>query len=244
MASSNIPEKTIERLSEYRRTLLSCHKQGITHIFSHVLAGIHGITAVQVRRDLMLIGFSSDTKKGYDVKVLLDFISNILDSDTVTNIAVIGMGHLGQAITKYFNGRGLKLKITTAFDERLLSCDPPCRFSGTPCPIPVSDSVFPYSDLLACCLKIYCVVHGFQPFIGGFVPRNLYCQMREPAIRCCAVPVLYTHRNIYYIVRAQLLCRFAPFLIVTSSGHADEDLSSAHTSFAIRKAAHALGQPA
>ena len=69
---SNIPEKTIERLSEYRRTLLRCHKQGITHIFSHVLAGMHGITAVQVRRDLMLIGFSSDTKKGYDVRVLVD----------------------------------------------------------------------------------------------------------------------------------------------------------------------------
>ena len=71
---NNIPEKTIERLSEYRRTLLACHKQGITHIFSHVLAGMHGITAVQVRRDLMLIGFSSDTKKGYDVKVLIEFI--------------------------------------------------------------------------------------------------------------------------------------------------------------------------
>ena len=42
-----IPEKTIERLSEYRRTLLASHKQGITHIFSHVLAGIHGITAVR-----------------------------------------------------------------------------------------------------------------------------------------------------------------------------------------------------
>ena len=69
---NNIPEKTIERLSEYRRTLLACHKQGITHIFSHVLAGMHGITAVQVRRDLMLIGFSSDTKKGYDVKVLIE----------------------------------------------------------------------------------------------------------------------------------------------------------------------------
>ena len=67
---SNIPEKTIERLSEYRRTLRASHEQGITHIFSHVLAGIHGITAVQVRRDLMLIGFSSDTKKGYDVEVL------------------------------------------------------------------------------------------------------------------------------------------------------------------------------
>ncbi len=111
-----IPEKTIERLSEYRRTLLSCKKQGITHIFSHVLAGIHGITAVQVRRDLMLIGFSSDTKKGYDVEVLIDYISSILDSDEPLNIAVLGMGHLGQAITKYFNGRRLKLQITAAFD--------------------------------------------------------------------------------------------------------------------------------
>ena len=113
---NGIPEKTIERLSEYRRTLLACHKQGITHIFSHVLAGIHGITAVQVRRDLILIGFSSDTKKGYDVKVLVDFISRILDSPQPMNIAVLGMGHLGQAITKYFNGKGLKLKITAAFD--------------------------------------------------------------------------------------------------------------------------------
>ena len=113
---NNIPEKTIERLSEYRRTLLSCHRQGITHVFSHVLAGIHGITAVQVRRDLMLIGFSSDTKKGYDVKGLIDFIDNILYSENAMNIAVIGMGHLGQAITKYFNGKQLKLRITAAFD--------------------------------------------------------------------------------------------------------------------------------
>ncbi|MCL2561892.1 MAG: redox-sensing transcriptional repressor Rex [Rikenellaceae bacterium] len=114
---SNIPEKTVERLSEYRRTLLSCYEQGITHVFSHVLAGMHGITAVQVRRDLMLIGFTSDAKKGYDVKELIDFIGNILDSPEPLNIAVIGMGHLGQAITKYFNDKGLKLRITAAFDN-------------------------------------------------------------------------------------------------------------------------------
>ena len=114
--SSPIPEKTIERLSEYRRTLLKCHAQGITHIFSHVLAGMHGITAVQVRRDLMLIGFSSDTKKGYDVKVLIDFINSILYSEQPMNMAVIGMGQLGQAVPRYFNGKGLKLRITAAFD--------------------------------------------------------------------------------------------------------------------------------
>ena len=114
--SSSIPEKTIERLSEYRRTLIKCHAQGITHIFSHVLAGMHGITAVQVRRDLMLIGFSAETKKGYDVKVLIDFIDGILYSQNTMNMAIIGMGHLGQAVTKYFNGKGLKLRITAAFD--------------------------------------------------------------------------------------------------------------------------------
>lgn len=114
--STNIPEKTIERLSEYRRTLYTCTEQGISHVFSHVLAGIHGITAVQVRRDLMLIGFSSDTKKGYDVKVLIEYIDKILDSSEAQNIAIIGMGHLGQAITKYFNAKNLKLRIVASFD--------------------------------------------------------------------------------------------------------------------------------
>ncbi len=119
MANNNptiIPEKTIERLSEYRRSLMASYKMGITHIFSHIIAGIHGITAVQVRRDLMLIGFTSDNKKGYDVKELIDFISNILDSDSMIKIAILGMGNLGQAVTKYFNGKGFNLKITASFD--------------------------------------------------------------------------------------------------------------------------------
>lgn len=111
-----IPEKTIERLSEYRRSLMASYKMGITHIFSHIIAGIHGITAVQVRRDLMLIGFSSDNKKGYDVKELIDFISSILDSDSMIKIAILGMGNLGQAVTKYFNGKGFNLTITASFD--------------------------------------------------------------------------------------------------------------------------------
>ena len=52
----------------------------------------------------------------YDVKVLIDFINNILDSENVMNVAIIGMGHLGQAITNYFNGKRRKLRIVTAFD--------------------------------------------------------------------------------------------------------------------------------
>lgn len=115
--SNTIPEKTVERLSEYRRTLYDCYNKGITHIYSHVLAGIHGITAVQVRRDLMLIGFSSDTKKGYDVKVLIGFISDILDSPAPQKVAVLGMGHVGHALTKYFNDKRSNLRFVAAFDS-------------------------------------------------------------------------------------------------------------------------------
>lgn len=111
-----LPERTIERLSEYRRMLLECLAGGRTHIYSHELASMHGITAVQVRRDLMLIGFSSDTKKGYDVGVLIEFIGTILDSPGGLNVGIIGMGNLAQAVTHYFNGKRSKLKITVAFD--------------------------------------------------------------------------------------------------------------------------------
>lgn len=113
---SNIPGKTVERLSEYRRSLMRCLSQGITHIFSHVLAGIHGITAVQVRRDLMLIGYSSDTKKGYDVQVLIDYISEILDRREIQNMVIIGMGHIGQAISRYIIEKMPQFDVVAAFD--------------------------------------------------------------------------------------------------------------------------------
>ena len=111
-----LPAKTIERLSQYRRALLQCSAQGKQHIFSHELAGIHNITAVQVRRDIMLIGYSGQLRKGYDVKKLINAIGKIIDSKNGQNIAVIGMGNLGKAVTTYFNGKRSNLKIIAAFD--------------------------------------------------------------------------------------------------------------------------------
>jgi len=112
-----LPEKTIERLSIYRRTLLNCLEQGRTHIYSHELAYMHNITAVQVRRDIMFMGYASSQKKGYDVKDLIKVISRILDSEKGNNVAVIGMGNLGRAITAYFVGKRPKLNIVAAFDN-------------------------------------------------------------------------------------------------------------------------------
>ena len=111
-----LPERTVERLSEYRRSLLQCLEEGKTHIFSHELAELHHNTAVQVRRDIMFIGYTSMQRKGYDVRELIDVIGEILDSEKGLNVAVIGVGNLGRAVTTYFIGKRSKLNIIATFD--------------------------------------------------------------------------------------------------------------------------------
>lgn len=114
--STKLPGKTVERLSEYRRTLLGCLADNKNYIYSHELASMLHITAVQVRRDLMLIGYSSVLKKGYDVRELIEIIGTIVDSEQGVNVAIVGMGNLGRAITGYLKGKRSKLNIIASFD--------------------------------------------------------------------------------------------------------------------------------
>jgi redox-sensing transcriptional repressor len=114
---NRLPGKTVERLSEYRRTLLGCLAEGRNYVFSHDLAAMLHITAVQVRRDLMLIGYSSVLRKGYDVKELIQTIGSIIDSDEGINVAIIGIGNLGRAVTSYFRGKRSKLNMVASFDN-------------------------------------------------------------------------------------------------------------------------------
>jgi redox-sensing transcriptional repressor len=132
-----LPGKTVERLSEYRRTLLTCLDENRNFIFSHDLASRLHITAVQVRRDLMLIGYSSLHRKGYDVKELVDTISRIIDSDDGMNVAIIGMGNLGRAVVGYFKGKRSKLNLVASFDNDPQKINK--VISGVKC--------FPYSEL-------------------------------------------------------------------------------------------------
>jgi redox-sensing transcriptional repressor len=113
---NSLPEKTIERLSEYRRTLFRCLDEGITHIFSHELADMHNITAVQVRRDIMFMGYASQGRKGYNITELIQVIGKILDPSDVLNIAIVGYGHLGKAVSSYLLNKRPNLKIVAAFD--------------------------------------------------------------------------------------------------------------------------------
>jgi len=114
---STLPDKTVERLSQYRRNLLICDGKGKEHIFSHEIANIHHITPVQVRRDIMLIGYTGTLRKGYNVKELVALIGEILDEPEGQNVVIIGAGNLGRALMKYFKDRRDKLSILAAFDS-------------------------------------------------------------------------------------------------------------------------------
>jgi redox-sensing transcriptional repressor len=132
-----LPGKTVERLSEYRRTLLSCLSENRNFIFSHDLAARLHITAVQVRRDLMLIGYSSIQRKGYDIKELVDTIGRIIDSEEGMNVAIIGIGNLGRALAGYFKGKRSKLNLVASFDNDPQKINK--VISGVKC--------YPYNDL-------------------------------------------------------------------------------------------------
>jgi redox-sensing transcriptional repressor len=112
-----IPERTVERLSQYRRSLLNLVNQGKTHIYSHELAQLHSVTAVQVRRDLMFIGYSGAQRKGYEVKELVRYIGTVLDPRDGFNLCIVGMGNLGRAVTAYFSGKRPKLNLVATFDN-------------------------------------------------------------------------------------------------------------------------------
>ena len=112
-----VSDKTVARLSAYRRVLSALAAKGNVNVYSHQLAKAAGATPAQVRRDLMCVGYTGSPNKGYDIAALTESITEFLDGPTVQPIALVGVGNLGRAILAYFAGRNLNLRITAAFDK-------------------------------------------------------------------------------------------------------------------------------
>ncbi len=111
----NLPANTVERLSNYRRILLGLEGKERTHIHSHQLAQLLKINPAHVRRDLMLIGFSGDIHKGYDIGKLIASVGEAIDCVHVQRVAFVGVGDLGRAVADYFNHQNTKLQVAATF---------------------------------------------------------------------------------------------------------------------------------
>ena len=104
-------EKTIGRLSLYRRLLDRLLGQAKTHVYSHQLAALAGGTAAQVRRDIMAVGYSGSPTRGYEIRELIRCIGSVLDDLHGEGATLVGVGNLGRAIMAYFSGRRPHLAI-------------------------------------------------------------------------------------------------------------------------------------
>jgi len=124
-------ERTIGRLSLYRRLLSDIINEGTDSIYSHELAAVSGATAAQVRRDIMNIGYSGNPNRGYDTRELIESIGRFLDDPAGQKAAIVGVGNLGRAILTFFAGRRPKLAIVASFDNDPLKFDR--TINGCPC---------------------------------------------------------------------------------------------------------------
>lgn len=76
-----------------------------------------GVSAAQVRRDLMVVGYEGSPKRGYETQKLLEGIRGTLDEPGGQKMAVVGIGNLGRALLAYFTGRRPGLAMAAAFDK-------------------------------------------------------------------------------------------------------------------------------
>lgn len=96
-----IPRPTIERLPLYLRALTRLDESGVDVISSEELGRVLGITSVQIRKDLAYFGEFGKRGVGYDVADLVHQITEILGVNRPNKIAIVGAGHLGQALARY-----------------------------------------------------------------------------------------------------------------------------------------------
>jgi len=116
-SNTTVSEKTIGRLSLYRRLLRALESDGVRHVFSHQLANMAGCTAAQLRRDLMEVGYSGSPASGYEVTRLGQSISEFLDVPGGQRVVLVGVGNLGKALLLYFASRQTSLQVVAAFDS-------------------------------------------------------------------------------------------------------------------------------
>lgn len=116
MKSDKISEAVVRRLPVYLRYLNELQKREISTVSSQELGQKLDLNPAQIRKDLAYFGDFGRKGIGYDVTYLIEIIRHILKIDQQINVALVGAGNLGQALSNYNAYLKDNMKIVAVFD--------------------------------------------------------------------------------------------------------------------------------
>src|SRR5438445_12179917 len=111
-----IPRKAIYRLSIYLRCLQRLREKGIPTVSSEALAKAAGVKSTQLRKDLTYFGQFGTRGLGYDVEQLAQMITDLLGTNSLQPVILVGVGNLGLALLSYRGFEPEGFEIVAAFD--------------------------------------------------------------------------------------------------------------------------------
>lgn len=120
-----IPAATVARLPEYLHALHTFGESGRDTVSSNSLAAAAGVNSAMLRKDLSQLGSYGIRGVGYDVALLTRQISDVLGLTRHRAVALVGMGHLGQALAGYggFTTRGFGIAALFDIAEELIGVE-------------------------------------------------------------------------------------------------------------------------
>ena len=109
-------QNRVNRLLSYKQLLKRFKSLGMVKIFSDNIADPLGISASLVRKDFGIFGISGNQKGGYSIDSVLAKINEILGSNEIQKIVLIGVGRIGETLLSYKDFFKNGIRITAGFD--------------------------------------------------------------------------------------------------------------------------------
>ena len=116
LKTPKISEAVVRRLPVYLRYLQHLVDMNIRTVSSYELGQKLDMNPAQIRKDLAYFGEFGRKGIGYEVSYLIEKIKGILKLDRNLNVALVGAGHLGIALSNYNRYTKEKMSIVAIFD--------------------------------------------------------------------------------------------------------------------------------
>lgn len=118
MNRPEFPKETVRRLPLYLRCLNRLLMLGEETLTSKELSEFLGIKPAQIRKDLSYFGDFGTRGVGYDLEELVGEIRGILNLEEEWELAIAGIGNIGDSILDHLEFNQPGFRITAAFDQQ------------------------------------------------------------------------------------------------------------------------------